>query len=311
MSDSIRRARLRSSLCIGALPSVAFAHGGEHAPTLADAWSLSPWLLVPGATVLALYGVGLARLWRRAGIGRGIATIEAGAFAGGVAALFASLVWPLDALGEWSLAAHMAQHMLLLALAPPLLLLGRPMAAFAHAMPVALGAGLRRAFAPMHAYGVAALSVATFAHVAVMALWHLPVATAAVLAHDGLHWAMHASFLLAGLWFWAAMLQRVRDRDTGVGGPLVAVIAVMMPMGFIGALLTFAPRPLYATYLERAPVLGLDALADQQLAGLVMWIPASIPYLVGGAWLLIAWFARVERGDRARAAAMHRARPDA
>lgn len=293
------------------MPGAAAAHGGEHAPTLAGAWSLSPWLLGPGAFVLASYACGVARVWRRAGVGRGITRLEALAFAGGIAALFASLVWPLDALGEWSLAAHMGQHMLLLALAPPLLLIGRPAAAFAHAVPLAITGALRRVSAPVQARGMPALAAATGVHVAVTGLWHVPVATAAALAHDGLHWAMHASFLFAGLWFWAAMLRRIRDRDTGVGAALVAVIVVMMQMGFIGALLTFAPRPLYTPYVERAPAVGLEAVADQQLAGLVMWVPASVPYLVGGLWLLTAWFARVERGDRVRDAAAYRARPRA
>lgn len=307
------RSRRRRWWSIGAaaFPSVAAAHGGEHAPTLAEAWSLSPWLLVPGAIALALYGLGLARLWRDAGIGRGVRRREALAFASGIGVLFASLVWPLDALGEWSLAAHMTQHMILLALAPPLLLLGRPAAAFAHAVPVAATRALRRTFSAAHAHGVRALAPATAAHVAVMVVWHVPVATVAALAHDGLHWAMHATFLLAGWWFWAAMLHRIRDRDTGVGAPLVAIVVVMMQMGFIGALLTFAPRPLYAPYVERTPALGLAPLADQQLAGLVMWVPASVPYLLGGLWLLAVWFGRAERSARGHASAARRARPEA
>lgn len=296
MTALTHRARaLILSTAVLAAPGAAAAHAREHAPTLADAWTLSPWLLVPAAASLALYACGLARLWRRAGVGRGIAMLEAAAFAGGGVALFAALVWPLDAYGEWSLAAHMGQHMLLLALAPPLLLLGRPAAALAHAVPVAVATAVRRAFAPVHARGVSALAPATAAHVAVMGLWHVPVATTAALAHEALHGAMHASFLLAGWWFWAAMLHRIRDRETGIGAALVAAVVVMMQMGFVGALLTFAPRPLYAPYIERAPALGLDALSDQQLAGLVMWVPAGVPYLVGGAWLLVAWFARMER----------------
>ena len=288
------------------LPRASFAHSTEHAPTLAHAWSLSPWLLVPGAALLALYLVGLARLWSRAGLGRGIARREVAAFAGGVVALFAALVWPLDAFGEWSLAAHMGQHMLLLALAPPLLLLGRPAAALAHAVPMRVASATQRLFAPLQHAATSALAPATAVHVAVMGLWHLPDATAAALAQEGLHWAMHASFLIAGLWFWAAMLHRMRDRETGIGAALVAVIVVMMQMGFVGALLTFAPRPLYAPYLQRAPALGLDALADQQLAGLIMWVPASVPYLVGGLWLLVAWMARL---DRRSSAAAPRERP--
>ena len=120
-----------------------------------------------------------------------------------------------------------------------------------------------------------------------MLAWHLPAATAAALAHEGLHWAMHGSFLLAGLWYWSVLLHGVRDRQVSVGPGLVSIVAVMMAMGLLGALLVFAPRPLYPVYVERAPMLGLDALADQQLAGLVMWIPSALPYLAGGLWLAV------------------------
>lgn len=289
-------------------PGCAFAHGGEHAPTLAHAWSLSPWLLVPAGIALALYVAGLTRLWHRAGIGRGVRVPAVAGFAAGVAALFFSLVWPLDSLGEWSLAAHMAQHMLLLALAPPLLLAGRPIATFAHALPPRIGALLHRTCERMHMRMVQALAAATAVHVTVMGLWHLPAATSAALGNEAVHWAMHASFLLAGLWFWAAMLRRIRDVETGVGPGLVAIIAVMMQMGFVGALLTFSRRPLYAAYVERTPALGLDALSDQQLAGLVMWVPASLPYLIGGLWLMLRWFERLERRQAAGHALRRRGR---
>ncbi|OHE86568.1 MAG: hypothetical protein A2579_02995 [Lysobacterales bacterium RIFOXYD1_FULL_69_11] len=79
----------------------------------------------------------------------------------------------------------------------------------------------------------------------------------------------------------------------------MAIVAVMMQMGFIGALLVFSRRALYPVYAERAPLLGLDVLADQQLAGLVMWVPACVPYLVGGVWLMWRGLQRVERRQSA------------
>lgn len=293
MSDSRSCRALAFALCLGA-PAVAFAHG-DHVPTLATAWTLSPWFLLPASVLLGLYTVGLARLWRQAGIARGVSWLQAGGFGAGILALFLAAVWPLDAYGEWSLAAHMAQHMLLLALAPPLLLSGRPMGVVAHALPPRWSPRVHRAVAGLKSRVVAGLGWATLVHVGVMALWHLPAATGAALASDGVHWAMHGSFLLAGLWFWTAMLHRLRDASTGAGPALLAVVAVMMAMGFMGALLTFSRRPLYDVYAERAPALGLDVLADQQLAGLVMWVPACLPYLIGGLWLMLAWMQRAQR----------------
>src|SRR5690606_43338 len=115
---------------------LALAHDKGHGPpTLASAWTVSPWVLAPLLLLAGLYAAGLVRLWQRAGAGAGISAMQAAGFALGLAAMALATVWPLDALGEWSLAAHIAQHMLLLALVPPLLLAGRPAAAIAHVLP--------------------------------------------------------------------------------------------------------------------------------------------------------------------------------
>lgn len=274
---------------------VAHAHSRDDVPTLAAAWSLSPWVLIPAGVMAALYVAGLLRLWRRAGFGHGVTALEAAGAAAGAVALFLATVWPLDAFGEWSLAAHMAQHMLLLAVVPPLVLAGRPVAVIAHALPRRWAGALHRWTQRVHARVVAGLAWAATAQVAAMGLWHLPAATAAALANDAAHWLMHGSFLGAGLWFWAALWHRVREPRAGVGPALVAIVAVMMQMGFIGALLVFSRRALYPVYAQRAPLLGLDVLADQQLAGLVMWVPACVPYLVGGVWLMWRGLQRAER----------------
>jgi putative membrane protein len=292
-----RRVRicLPAIMAIVGLPAEAFAHETSGVPSLATAWSPSPWLLLPLACTVALYLVGLLRLWRQAGVARGVSRAEAGAFFVGIVALCLAMLWPLDALGEWSLAAHMAQHMLLLAVVPPLLLAGRPAAVMAHALTRGWTQRLHAFATPPWLRLSTALGAATLLHSAVMWAWHLPVATAAALASDAVHWAMHASFLLAGLWFWAAVWRCLRDPDTGAGGGALALLAVMMQMGLLGGLLTFAPRPLYADYVQRAPAIGLDVMADQQLAGLLMWVPSGLPYLAGGLWLLYRGLARLER----------------
>lgn len=288
--------RVLAALPVLLAPPVALAHQtGDGPPTWGTAWTLSPWVLLPWLALGVLYATGLACLWRRAGIGAGIDRLQATGFACGMLALALATIWPFDAMGEWSLAAHIGQHMLLLALVPPLLLAGRPAAAIAHVLPARLSARLHRATARLQALATGGLGMATAAHIGVMLAWHLPVATTAALQNEAVHWVMHASFLLAGLWFWAALLHRIREPETGVGAALVAIIAVMMAMGFLGALLTFSRRVLYAVYGWRAPELGLDPLVDQQLAGLVMWVPACLPYIVGGLMLARLWLRRAER----------------
>ncbi|KLI98736.1 cytochrome c oxidase assembly protein [Luteimonas sp. FCS-9] len=277
-----------------AMPAFAALPEGPP-PTLATAWTLSPWALAPLLALVALYAGGLARLWRGAGVGRGVSRGEAGAFASGVLALGLAMVWPLDAFGAYALSAHVAQHMTLLALAPPLLLAGRPFAVAASALPRRWSRRLHRGLhRPLSALADA-LAPAALVHVATMWLWHLPGATSAALADATLHRAMHASFLLAGMWFWAAVWRRLRAPDAGAVGGLVALAAAMMQMGFLGALLTFAPRLLYPVYTDRALLVGLDPLRDQQLAGLLMWVPSCVPYIVVGLWLVVALLRRMRR----------------
>ncbi|GGK13619.1 cytochrome c oxidase assembly protein [Luteimonas terricola] len=285
---------LFAALSLLAGPVLAHA-GHEHPPTLATAWTPSPWLLLPLAAWTLLYAAGLRRLWGRAGIGAGVGTKGVATAAAGVLVLLLSTTWPLDAYGEWSLAAHIAQHMLLLAFVPPMLLAGQPLVVAAHALPARMAGRLHRALGAATSRAATALTAASVAHGAVLWTWHLPVATTAALESDPVHWAMHGSFLAAGLWLWAAMWRRIRDPHVGAGAGVVAMVAVMMQMGFLGALLTFAARPLYPVHAERAPQLGLDVMADQQLAGVLMWVPSCIPYLAGAMWLLWHGFARLQR----------------
>lgn len=283
-----------TALVLAAMAWPASAHS-DGPRALENAWSISWWFLLPAGVMVGAYLLGVARIWYRAGAGRGVRAVELSAFVVGLMALFLAMVWPLDALGEWSLAAHMGQHMLLLAFVPPLLLAGRPLAVIAHALPPRWSVALHRRWRHWVGTGAQALGLACATQLAVMGLWHMPTATAAALRSDGIHWLMHVSFLLAGFWFWAALWHRVRDPGAGVGPAMVAIVAVMMPMGFIGALLTFSRRVLYPVYAVRAQALGLEAIADQQLAGLIMWVPASVPYVIGGLWLMREGLRRAER----------------
>jgi len=295
--DRIRWHAAAAGSALGTLSTSLPAHApAAGAPTLATAWSLSLAYLLPPVVLVVLYTLGIVRLWRRAGIGRGVGAASVWAFAAGTAFLFLAVVWPLDAYGEWSFGAHMAQHMVLLAFVPPLLLAGRPLAVIAHAMPRGWLRPLHAAGSMAHTRLIAMLAGATLAHSAVMWLWHLPAATTAALHHEGIHVLMHASFLLAGIWFWSALIRCVREPTVGVMPALVALVALMMQMGLLGALLTFAPRVLYPVYIDRATALGLDPLVDQQLAGLIMWVPACLPYLIGALWLLVSAFRRESDG---------------
>lgn len=279
-----------------ALPRItaAVCFAGDAPPALGQAWTLSPLLLGPIALFL-MYAVGVARLWRQAGAGRGVSVWEAAAFGAGALVFLLATMWPLDAYAAWSLAAHVGQHMLLLAVAPPLLLAGRPLAGIAHALPRRWSQRLHAWAGPVHEWLADRLGLATVAHAGVLVVWHVPAAIAVALSDPLLHLAMHLAFVLAGLWFWIAVWRRIRESEAGVAPALVALVTVTVVMGFTGALLTFAPRILYPAYALRAPLLGLDPIVDQQLAGLLMWVPSCLPYLAGGLWLLVHGFERLRR----------------
>jgi putative membrane protein len=251
---------------------------------------------------LLLYALGLRALWRR-GIGHGVTAARAASFLAGWWVLALAMIWPLDALGDWLLSAHMAQHMLLMALAPPLLLLGHPGPVWLAILPAHWA---RRVMRPLRGPAgrrgwrrLASPTFAMFLQTVVMWSWHLPAAMALALHSEPVHYLMHASFLLAGLLFWTALLRSLREPLYGAGAGAIAIVGTMIQMGLLGALMTFAPEPRFAHYLGRAPELGLTALEDQQLAGLIMWVPSALPYVIGGLALAAAWLRRAERHQAA------------
>jgi len=189
-------------------------------------------------------------------------------FAGALLALFFALIWPLEALAGTSFAAHMAQHMLLIGVAAPLLAASRPV------LPFLKGRGwLARpvlAFArPRHAF---------LLHGAAIWLGHAPRVLEWSLDQRWMHALQHFALVATAALFWWSLLARGR---AGAGESALWTLATLIHTGLLGALLTFAPRPLFASY-------GLE---DQQLAGLVMWIPGGLAYFAAGLAFAAAWLA--------------------
>jgi cytochrome c oxidase assembly factor CtaG len=213
-----------------------------------------------------------------------------------MAALFLALVWPLDGLSAGSFAAHMGQHVILMVLAAPLLVLGRPVGPFIWALPPAWRHGLHTAWRasgwPMWRL-LTQLATATLLHAAAIWAWHAPAAFDAVLESDVLHALEHASFLVTALLFWEAALHRARSVPMGYGAGAFWVFVTLVHGGMLGAILTFAPAPLYTA---RGPaVFGLSPLEDQQLAGLIMWVPGGMVYLCAGLLLIGLWLEQSAR----------------
>jgi len=275
-------------------------HGGHHldAGTVLSWWTWEPYTVFLLALSAGLYAAGLARLWRRAGVGRGIRPWQAACFAAGWLALVAALLSPVDALGGILFSAHMAQHELLILVAAPLMVLGRPLAPMLWALPAparetagrwsqapAFATGWRRLTAPLAVF---------LLHGLALWIWHLPSLYQATLGNDFIHALQHLSFFLSSALFWWALIHG-RFGRLGYGAAVLYVFLTSLHSGVLGALLTFAPRLWYPIYAARTSRWGLSPLEDQQLAGLIMWIPAGVLFIVLGLGLFAAWLGEAER----------------
>ncbi|WP_235937823.1 cytochrome c oxidase assembly protein [Pseudoroseicyclus tamaricis] len=170
----------------------------------------------------------------------------------GVGVLALAFISPLCALSSALFSARVVHHLLLVAVAAPLLaqaLRGRRTESLA--LPTAISA-------------------------AVLWAWHLPAAYDLALSNVAVYWLMQLTLVGTATWFWHAVLN-------GRASPverMAFIIAGFAQMGMLGALLTFAPQQLYAAHVIAPFLWGITPLADQQLGGLIMWVPAGIPYAI-------------------------------
>jgi hypothetical protein len=150
--------------------------------------------------------------------------------------------------------------------------------------PSPLASGIWRALGRLGSGLSGPLCAATL-HGLALWLWHAPALFEAAVDRHWVHVLEHVCFFGTALLFWRAVLGARTSRRAGPA--LVAAFATFMHSGLLSGLITLAPRPLYAGYVGRGTAWGLTALDDQQLAGLLMWVPLGLPYLAAGLWL--AW----------------------
>jgi putative membrane protein len=226
---------------------------------------------------LGLYAIGLARVWRSAGVGSGIRAREAICLACGFGVLACSMFGPLERLAAASFAAHMVQHELLMVVAAPLIALGRPLGAWSWAFPLPARRSIGRVLrAPWFARTWRLLTLPLTAwclHAIALWVWHAPMLFRAAAASEPLHALQHASFFVTALLFWWAVLARGGARP---GMAFFLLFTTMVHSGALGALLSFSTSDWYA--LDGAP----GRLAQQQLGGLIMWVPGGAVYLAAG-----------------------------
>jgi cytochrome c oxidase assembly factor CtaG len=229
----------------------------------------------------------------------------------GIGIAAAAVLPPFHELSEELFSVHMVQHELLMTVAAPLIVLGRPIVVALWMLPrrwrTPIARFAKRPVVRRLAGAITAPIVAWLLHGLAIWLWHAPALFESAVHSDLVHAAQHVSFLGTGIIFWWAVLQPRRRSQRGVSVLLLFTTAVHT--GVLGALITFARTPWYADY-TRPGLFGLSPLTDQQLAGMIMWIPGSVGYLVAALFTVRRWLAdsewEVARSERSRYAVVTR-----
>lgn len=218
------------------------------------------------------------------------------AFYTGLALLSLALLPPLDRLAEALFSAHMVQHLVVVLAASPLLVYGRPHLPFALAAPPSARRWINRGTKgarPLTAWVSGALAVGLL-HAAVLWVWHLPRPYQAAIGDRSIHAVEHLSFFVTALLFWRLVIRAGGRRRLGHLPATLLVLATALQSSALGVILSFATFRLYPVHDETG-AWGLTPLADQQLAGAIMWIPAGAVYLVTMVVLILRAFRDVEQ----------------
>ncbi|HEX3659742.1 MAG TPA: cytochrome c oxidase assembly protein [Pirellulales bacterium] len=259
------------------------------AEALLRSWPYEPWLLATLVLSAVIYGRGWLRLRRRNP--RRWTARQPAAFGSALAVLYLALASPIEPLAALVLQAHMLQHLLLMMVAAPLVWLGDPLIPLVRGVPQSLR---RQWILPLlHWPGLRELgrwlvhpAVALPLFVAANWLWHAPRAYELALSTPGWHRLEHGCFLAAALLFWHSVVRPFPGRPSWSQWLLLPYLVLAdVQNTLLAALLTFSNRVLYPHYARVPPLAGLTPLDDQSAAGVLMWVPGSIAFLVPLGWI--------------------------
>ena len=248
-------------------------------------WSFEPGIVIPLVLVAALFARGASLL---GGLRH---TPGAGYFVGAWVLLLIALMSPLHAASEALFSAHMVQHELLMVVAAPLLALARPLPVLLDGFPRAVHSRIEGVVdrpAVRHAWSqLNRPLLAWLIHGTVIWVWHIPALFQATLSSDAMHAAQHLSFLGSAYLFWSSLATESAAERGGLA--VLSLFTTAVHTVVLGALISFARHPWYPAYATRVAAWHMSPIADQQLAGLIMWIPASVAYLVAALLLMRRW----------------------
>jgi len=268
-------------------PAGAVAGAGPDVWLLA--WNFEPVVVAPVLAAAALY----VRGWRTASRRmpdrfdhRHLAATMAG-----LASILLALVSPLDALSARLLLAHMTQHLILMTIAPPLLWMGAPVAPLLLGLPRPARRALARALAmsPVRrlSHVLANPVMSWVAFVVAFWVWHVPVLYDLALRSDIWHHIEHACFFVTAGLFWRPVFLPWPARAAWPRWAMIPYLALAdVQNSALAAILTFSDRVIYPTYAALPPMWGLSPLEDQAIAGVIMWVPGSLAFLLPVVWLV-------------------------
>src|SRR5262245_37472237 len=260
-------------------------------PAVFQSWTFDPWIITPLVLTAGIYVRGWRDLHHR--IPRRFTVWRLIAFQAGLLTLFLALASPLHPLAELLLQFHMIQHLLLMMVIPPLLLLGAPILPLLRGLPrPVLQYGLSHIFASTAlqrlgrflTHPLVCLLAFTVSNVA----WHVPGLYELALRSEFWHDVQHICFLGTGLLFWWPVVQPWPSR---LRWPQWTMIPYLLFADIqntaLSAFLIFSERVLYPTYAAVPRLWGITALDDQAAAGAIMWVPGSVIFLIPVAVLAI------------------------
>lgn len=258
-------------------------------------WSFEPLVCL---LLVALCAVYIAGLWRQARERRlpKDAALRALSFACAVAMLVLALMSPLDAWGDELFAGHMAQHLILMMVAPPLLVLARPVVVGLWALPRArrhalaawwLGSPAARPLDSLVRSPIAAWLLVS----AALWFWHLPKPYALAFHYPAAHALEHLSFFLSSILFWRIVIGGPSTGRISTGAVMIFLLTFAMQNAMLAAILIFSPRVLYAVHSVAPPWSPWTPIEDQQVAGILMWSVTGAIDLLALSLLFVAWLA--------------------
>jgi len=258
------------------------------------AWSAEPAVTIPVAVAAVVYACGWVKIRPR--LPERFGARRPAAFAAGLGAIVLALCSPIDAAGAHLLRAHMVQHMLLMLVAPPLLWAGAPLAPLLLGLPLPLRRAVAAALAAAPVRRLLSFlthpTTSWIAFAAAFWIWHLPAVYELALASDSWHHVEHLCFFGAAMLFWRPVILAWPARSPWPRWAMIPYLLLAeLQNTILAAILAFADRVIYPTYATLPPLGALSALEDQSLAGVIMWLPGSIAFLVPLLWLVFTTIA--------------------